>query len=139
MRVLVDTSVWIDFFNGHPSPEAETLAQLIEDEVELLTCGVVVAEFMQGIRDEKALERLEFHFQDMDWLTPEEPKTYLSAAELYRRLRARGITIRSTIDCFIAVLAQDHGAFILAKDRDIRLIIESGLLDLREIPLSEHQ
>ena len=54
MRVLVDTSVWIDFFNGHPSPEAETLAQLIEDEVELLTCGVVVAEFMQGIRDEKA-------------------------------------------------------------------------------------
>ncbi|MCD4748876.1 MAG: PIN domain-containing protein [Thermoanaerobaculales bacterium] len=139
MRVLIDTSVWIDFFNGHPSPEAEILAQLIEDEVELLTCGVIVAEFMQGIRDEKALERLEFHFRDMDWLTPEEPKTYFSAAELYRRLRARGITIRSTIDCLIAVLAQDHGTFLLAKDRDIRLIIESGLLDLREFPLSRHQ
>ena len=138
MRVLIDTSVWIDFFNGHPSPEAETLAQLIEDEVELLTCGVVVAEFMQGIRDEKALERLEFHFRDMDWLTPEEPQTYLSAAELYRRLRAQGITIRSTIDCLIAVLAQDHGAFLLAKDRDIRLIIENGLLDLRKFPLSQH-
>ncbi len=139
MRVLVDTSVWIDFFNGHPSPEAETLAGLIEDEVELLTCGVIVAEFMQGIRDEKALERLEFHFRDMDWLTPEEPLTYFSAAELYRRLRARGITIRSTIDCLIAVLAQEHGAFILGKDRDIRLIVESGLLDLREFPLSRHQ
>ncbi len=136
MRVLIDTSVWIDFFNGYPSPEAETLAQLIEDEVELLTCGVIVAEFMQGIRDSEALEKLEFHFRDMDWLSPEEPKTYLSAAELYRRLRARGITIRSTIDCLIAVLAQEHGAFILAKDRDIRLIVESGLLELREFPLS---
>jgi len=139
VRVLVDTSVWIDFFNGHPSAEAETLAGLIEDEVELLTCGVVVAEFMQGIRDKKALERLEFHFRDMDWLGPEEPKTYLSAAELYRQLRARGITIRSTIDCLIAVLAQDHGAFLLAKDRDIRLIVESGLLDLREFPLLNHE
>ncbi|RLE22242.1 MAG: PIN domain nuclease [Acidobacteria bacterium] len=139
MRVLVDTSVWIDFFNGHPSPEADTLAQLIEDEVELLTCGVIVAEFMQGIRDKKALEKLEFHFHDMDWLSPEEPKTYLSAAELYRRLRARGITIRSTIDCLIAVLAQDHGVFILAKDRDMRLIVESGLLEVREFPLLQHQ
>lgn len=139
MRVLVDTSVWIDFFNGYPSPEAETLAQLIEDEVELLTCGVIVAEFMQGIRESEALGKLEFHFRDMDWLSPEEPKTYLSAAELYRQLRFRGITIRSTIDCLIAVLAQEHGAFILAKDRDIRLIVESGLLDLREFPLLNHQ
>ena len=139
MRVLVDTSVWIDFFNGHPSSEAETLAGLIEDEVELLTCGVIVAEFMQGIRDSEALGKLEFHFQDMDWLTPEEPQTYLSAADLYRRLRARGITIRSTIDCLIAVLAKEHGAFVLAKDRDIRMIVESGLLDLREFPLLNHQ
>jgi len=139
VRVLVDTSVWIDFFNGYPSPEAETLAQLIEDEVELLTCGVIVAEFMQGIRESEALGKLEFHFRDMDWLSPEEPKTYLSAAELYRQLRFRGITIRSTIDCLIAVLAQEHGAFILAKDRDIRLIVASGLLDLREFPLLNHQ
>ena len=73
MRVLVDTSVWIDFFNGHPSLEAEGLAQLIEDEVELLTCGVIVAEF------------------------------------------------------------------ILAKNRDIRLIVESGLLELREFPIFGHQ
>jgi hypothetical protein len=35
MSVLVDTSVWADFFNGHPSPEAETLTRLIEDEVEI--------------------------------------------------------------------------------------------------------
>ena len=65
-----------------------------------MTCGIIVAEFMQGIRDEKALERLEFHFRDMDWLTPEEPQTYLSVAKLYRRLRARGITIRSTIESY---------------------------------------
>lgn len=52
----------------------------------------------------------------MDWLSPSEPDTYLKAAALFRRLlRARGITIRSTIDCVIANLAAYHGALILRK------------------------
>jgi predicted nucleic acid-binding protein len=43
MRVLVDTSVWVDFFNQHPSPQAEMLARLLQDEMEILTCGIVIA------------------------------------------------------------------------------------------------
>lgn len=135
MRVLVDTSVWVDFFNGFPSREAEALSKLIDDEVEVLTCGVIVSEVLQGIRDSGAVETLTFHFQDMEWLSPEEPQTYVKAADVFRNLRATGITIRSTIDCLIAVLAHEHGAFLLAKDRDMRLIAESGLLNLREFPL----
>lgn len=50
MKVLVDTSVWADFFNERSTPEAGVLARLIEDEAELVTCGLVVAEFFQGIR-----------------------------------------------------------------------------------------
>jgi predicted nucleic acid-binding protein len=41
----------------------------------------------------------------MEWLTPKEPDTYIEAADLFRRLRARGLTIRSTSDCVIASLA----------------------------------
>lgn len=65
MNVLVDTSVWIDFFNEHPSPEGRTLAQLIQDEDDILTCGVVLAEFFQGLRKPDAARNLEPYFREM--------------------------------------------------------------------------
>lgn len=133
MRVLVDTCVWVDFFNRHPSREASALVQLIEDEVGILTCGVVIAEFFQGIRRRSSVAALAAHFRHMAWLTPREPDTYLAAAELYRVLRSKGITIRSTIDCLIAGLAAENGVLLLAKDRDIIQIIESGLIDVRSV------
>jgi predicted nucleic acid-binding protein len=136
MRVLVDTSAWVDFFNGHSSPEADALARLIQEEVDVLTCGVVVAEVLQGLRRSKTRKTIERHFLDMEWLTPHEPETYLRAAGLYRDLRSTGITIRSTIDCLIATLAAEHRALLLSKDRDIRRIIESGLLDVRALPIA---
>lgn len=135
MRVLVDTSVWVDFFNGHPSQQAEMLAHLIREEADLVTCGLIVSEVLQGLRQAKSLANIEQHFREMDWLSPKEPDTYIEAADLFRRLRARGITIRSTIDCVIANLAAQHDALILAKDRDLALIVESKLLALRSMPI----
>jgi predicted nucleic acid-binding protein len=136
MKVLVDTSAWVDFFNGYPSPEAGALAQLIREEVDVLTCGVVVAEVLQGLRRSKSLTKIERHFLEMEWLTPREPETYVDAADLFRQLRSRGVTIRSTIDCIIAKLADEHDALLLSKDRDMRFIIESQLLDLRALPIA---
>jgi len=135
VRVLVDTSVWVDFFNGFSSPEADALARLIRDETDVLTCGVVSAEVLQGIRRSENRGEIEQHFVDMEWLTPREPETYLEAADVYRRLRSEGLTIRSTIDCLIAVLAAEHDAVLLSKDRDLRTVIESKILDLRAFPL----
>ena len=133
MTVLVDTSVWVDFFNRHNSREADALARLIEDEAEIATCGVVLAEFFQGIRDRESLKTLEGFFRDMPLLTPREPDTYLAAAELYRGLRARGVLVRSTIDCLIVRMAQEADVLLLAKDRDINRIIESGLCRVKAV------
>ena len=133
MTVLVDTSVWVDFFNRHNSREADALARLIEDEAEIATCGVVLAEFFQGIRDRESLKTLEGFFRDMPLLTPREPDTYLAAAELYRSLRARGVSVRSTIDCLIVRMAQEADVLLLAKDRDINRIIESGLCKVKAV------
>ena len=136
MRVLVDTSAWVDFFNDFGSPEAEALASLIREEADILTCGVVVAEVLQGLKQTKTLGAIERHFLEMEWLTPSEPRTYIEAANLYRQLRSRGVTIRSTIDCLIARLADEHGVLLLSKDRDIRLIVESGLVDVKAVPIA---
>ena len=128
MRVLVDTSVWADFANGVATPEAQILARLIEDEEDLVTCGVVVAEFLQGLRSPRSVSRFAAHFRDMEWLTPVEPDSYEAAAHLYRSLRARGVTVRSTIDCLIAGLADQGGCALLARDRDMDFILASGLV-----------
>ncbi len=133
MTVLVDTSVWVDFFNRHNSNEGDALARLIEDEAEIATCGVVLAEFFQGIRDRESLKTLEGFFRDMPLLTPREPDTYLAAAELYRGLRARGVSVRSSIDCLIVRMAQEADVLLLAKDRDINRIIESGLCKVKAV------
>jgi predicted nucleic acid-binding protein len=135
MRILVDTSVWVDFFNGHPSAHAEMLTRLIREDADLVTCGLIVSEILQGLRQARSLLNIERHFRQMDWLSPKEPDTYLEAADLFRRLRERGITIRSTIDCVIACLATHHDALILSKDRDLTLIVESNLLVIRSMPV----
>lgn len=135
MRVLVDTSVWVDFFNDHPSPQAELLTSLIEDEVELVTCGVIVAEFFQGIRRTESLVDLESHFRFLSYVAPREPESYFAAASLFRQLRAQGITVRSTIDCLIARLAEENDVLLLARDRDMTAILASGLCQARGVPL----
>ena len=111
------------------------LARLLQDEMEILTCGVVIAEFFQGIRRVGGMAELESHFREMEHLAPREPDTYFAAAALYRDLRARGITVRSTIDCLIVRLAEESDALLLAKDRDIVLILESGLAGVRALPV----
>lgn len=135
MRVLVDTSVWADFFNDHPSPEQRVLSDLFTSDDEICTCGVVVAEVFQGLRKDKGRARLSDLFRDLIYLEPASIDLYFRAADLYRALRRRGKTIRSTIDCVIAVLAEEHGCAILARDRDMATILESGLLTVRGWPI----
>jgi predicted nucleic acid-binding protein len=56
---------------------------------------------------------------------------YLRAAEIYRILRQKGTTVRSTVDCLIAALAEKNGCWVLTRDRDLKLILESGLVKSR--------
>jgi predicted nucleic acid-binding protein len=131
MKILIDTSAWIDFFNGYQSPERRAVAELAAGSEELCTCGVIVAEVFQGLRRDKGREDLQRLFRKLLFLEPSGIELYLRAADLYRSLRQKGKTVRSTIDCLIAVLAEEHGCFILARDRDLTLILQSGLVKSR--------
>lgn len=135
MKVLVDTSVWADFFNNHTSSEQRALTDLITSDHEICTCGVVVAEVFQGLRKDEGRARLANLFRDLTFLEPVGIDLYFRAAGLYRALRKRGKTIRSTIDCLIAVLAEENRCSVLARDRDMKTILESGLLAVNRWPI----
>jgi predicted nucleic acid-binding protein len=134
LKVLVDSSAWVDFLNDYPSPECQAVDDLFRSEHEICTCGVVVAEVFQGLRKDSSRTELSRLFRDLTFLEPEDIDLYFQAAGLYRSLRQRGETIRSTIDCVIAVLAEEHGCSVLARDRDMEIILNSGILSVSRWP-----
>ena len=128
MRVLVDTSAWADFLNGFPSPAADALDDLLRGDDDVCTCGIVVAEVFQGLRHSDGRDRIRRSFEELSFLEPSGIRLYLRAAEVYRGLRERGRTVRSTVDCIIAAIAEESDCALLARDRDMDAILDSGLL-----------
>jgi predicted nucleic acid-binding protein len=128
LRVLVDTSAWADFLNGYASPEQAAIAELLDSDHEICTCGIIVAEVFQGLRRDKGRDEIAQLFREMTFLEATGIDLHLRAAEVYRGLRRKGKTIRSTIDCIIATLAEQHECYMLARDRDIETILASGVV-----------
>ena len=120
--LLVDSSVWIDVVRGGITQGASFLEQ--RDEEELALTGVVFQEVMQGVTDDRVYDRLRDMFMAMLLLQPRELSTYEIAAQLYRRARAQGFTIRKPTDCLLAALALEHGALLVHNDRDFVFLAE---------------
>ena len=134
MKVLVDTSAWADFLNGYPSAAATAVAELLAGEDDLCTCGIVVAEVFQGLRRDKTRDAIRRSLGELTFLEPSSIDLYFRAAEVYRLLRQRGHTVRSTIDCVLALIAEEAGCYLLARDRDMDAILGSGLIKARGWP-----
>lgn len=126
--ILVDTSVWIEYFAGRKAPEVDELDRIVGAS-EIVIGDLILAELLQGARDEanaKALERRLAPFRCYD-LGGE--KIARKAAENYRLLRRRAITIRSTIDMIIATWCIENDVVLLHRDRDFTAM--EGELGLR--------
>jgi predicted nucleic acid-binding protein len=128
--VIVDTSVWIDFFNGHPSTQAQRLARAIEEGESIALPGLVYTEILLGLKNDAQAKRIAQLLQAFNWVPEPNQDDYAAAATLYRQCRAKGLTIRSTIDCIIAQLCLRDGLPLLAKDRDFDRIAQLVALKL---------
>jgi len=115
--VLVDTTVWIDFFAGHDTPQVASLTVLLAGGEDICICGVVLTEVLQGTRAEADYRRTRSRFEDLLFLGMSSG-TFIRAADLYRALRHKGITIRKPVDCMIAAVALEHDVPLLHNDRD---------------------
>ena len=125
--VLVDTSVWIDFFADRPEPHVAVLQELIETDEDLCLCGIVLAELLQGIRSDSSFRRTRDYLDALIFL-PMQQETFVAAAQIYRSLRKKGITIRKPVDCMIASVAIAHSLPLLHNDRDFDRIAKHSKL-----------
>lgn len=127
--ILVDMSVWIDFFRGVESREAARLANALEANEDIAICGPVLMEIRQGIASDKGVKDIERRLSPLIYLATVR-KTYCHAADIYRAARAKGKTIRKPIDCLIAACAIEHRARLLQRDRDFATIAGISNLEL---------
>jgi len=128
MPTLVDTSVWIDFFHGRTTPQVTRLKELIGQE-ELIIGDLILAELLQGIRDERDVARVEAAFAAFRVAPLVGEKIARQSASYYRQLRRRGITVRKTIDCLIATWCVLHRVPLLHADRDFLPFVLLGLIE----------
>lgn len=110
MSVVVDTSVWIDFFAGRPTP---TLDDALAAGAVVLP-PIVVAELVTGARGGREQAALVDLLQDLP-LHPTPVEHWIRVGELRRRLLGEGIQI-STPDAHVAQCALDLGALLLSRD-----------------------
>jgi predicted nucleic acid-binding protein len=128
---LIDTTVWIDFFRGTDTAQVQELERMLNANEDVCVCGVVLTEVLQGIRDEKEYANALVSF-DSFILLPMTRATFVRAAELYRTLRRRGLTVRNAVDCMIAAVALEHDVALLHNDRDFDAIASLGKLKIVE-------
>lgn len=124
MMVLVDTSVWIDFFSANPYPHVEALEKLIFERDDICVCGIILSEVLQGIRKDSEFNRTRNLFASLVFL-PMGYSIFIRSAEIYRNLRRKGITIRKPVDCMIASVAIEHEIPLLHNDKDFVPIEEN--------------
>lgn len=124
--VLVDTSIWVDFFQAPESHTGSALVSLIKNHNSVALCGVVLQEVLQGVRNQKSFELvrerlLKFPFVEANM------ETWLLAASIYRDLRAKGITM-PPVDVTIAAIAILNDLPLFSRDAHFEEVAQvSGL------------
>ncbi len=121
--IVVDSSVWIDYFNGAASPEAERLDRLAG--VEPLAIGdLILTEVLQGFRSDADFARAREALLSLTVFTMLGTEMALRCAENYRGLRRQGLTVRKTADVIIASFCIANGHRLLFSDRDFLPFVE---------------
>jgi len=121
--ILVDSSVWIDFFNGRQSRETDLLNELLGTEP-LLMGDLILTEVLQGFRHDKDYRKVKAELEKLAFASMVGQDISIKSAENYRRLRKQGITVRKTIDVLIATFCIENNHRLLHSDRDFDVMID---------------
>ncbi len=115
--ILVDSSVWIDYFRGAITPQTEKLDGLLEHEP-LAIGDLILAEVLQGLTTERDFNQAVKMLTSLIVVELGGQDIAIQAAKNFRILRSRGVTVRKTIDTTIATRCIESGYDLLHSDRD---------------------
>jgi predicted nucleic acid-binding protein len=123
--IVADTSVWINFFKGIESEEVSLLTRYIQEDAPIYLCPTIIQEILQGIQNDKQFKEIKAYLLAFNILNDDGIEMAVSAANLYRTLRKKGVTIRKSNDCLIAQYAIKYQLKVLHQDRDFDLILDN--------------
>jgi predicted nucleic acid-binding protein len=115
--IVVDTTVWIDFFNGVDNKYTQWLGRNALT-VPLGIADLSLCELLQGFRIDRSYRQVRSAISKHNILNTGGEDVAIAAADNFRALRRRGVTIRGTVDCVIATFCIEHGHILLHNDRD---------------------
>ena len=130
--IVVDSTVWIDFLNGRNAPHVRRVRALL-GESEIIVGDLMLCEVLQGLENERAARDVEALLRRFDIVPMAGDAIAVAAARNYRSLRARGVTVRKTIDLLIGTWCIENRRPLLHNDRDFRLMARH--LGLAEVPV----
>jgi predicted nucleic acid-binding protein len=115
--ILVDSSVWIDFFRGKSTVQTEMLEGLLDSQA-LGIGDMILTEVLQGCKLDKEFNEVRRMLSRLDLVLLGGEDVAVEAARNYRKLRSLGITVRGTIDVVLATRCIVSGHQLLHSDRD---------------------
>ena len=126
--ILVDSSVWIDYFRGVPTPQSEMLDSLLGNEL-VVTGDLILAEVLQGFGSDRDFNKARELLTSLVVMDLGGKDIAIRAARNFRALRAKGVTVRKTIGTVIATRCIESGFKLLYSDRDFDPFVQQ--LNLR--------
>jgi len=115
--VIVDTTVWIDYLRGNPTPQVEWLDMELTRQ-RLGITDIILCEVLQGVRDDRVFEKVRDALLCYEVFSTGGADLAVAAAENYRTLQKQGFTVRKTIDCLIATFCLQNRHILLHSDKD---------------------
>ncbi|MBN2732538.1 MAG: PIN domain nuclease [Balneolaceae bacterium] len=115
--ILVDTSVWIDYFNGIENKQTESLDQILSEQ-SVLVGDIILTEILQGFDSDKDFRLAKQALDPLDCVHLGGKSLAIKAASNFRFLRSKGVTIRKTVDMLIGSWCIEHEVELLHNDKD---------------------
>ena len=120
--ILVDSTVWIDYFNGRKTWQTNLLDNLLSD-IPIIIGDLILAEILQGFRSDNDYKSAKSFLTDLQFRQLGGYRVAVQSAQNYRTLRKRGVTVRKTIDVIIGTYCIIEGLPLLHDDRDFEPMV----------------
>ena len=119
--IVVDSPIWIDYFNSPVARGTVALSEVFKRKESIAIHAIAMTEVLMGFKNERHFKAARTALLNVPKLVS-SVESHLKAAQLFRDLKRKGVTVRGAIDCIIAQASIDSNGILLTRDRDFEQI-----------------